>query len=210
MSGGRQTKVRRQGVLNNVLTFLWASQLCGFEGQRGVFMCNQVSTHYELSFISLCCHWPVNGTSRLELSRNKGEEWKKLKWHLSVRPTQREHRSVSLQRNKMNHEKWDIVRFLKLEEWLYYVWVFFLFLFDAIFVCCIHSATPLQSHHTIGTNENRADEAGDTDWTRVTDKWPHPRADACKMADGVMQRPDREGSWVKWALFFHEGGGQFW
>lgn len=207
MSGGRQTKVRRQGVLDNVLTFLRA---CGFEGQRGVFMWNQVSTHYELSFTSLCCHWPVNGTSRLELSRNKGEEWKKLKWYLSIRPTQREHRSVSLQRNKMNHEKWDIVRFLKLEDWLYYV-CFFFFLMPFLSVAF---TLQLHSNHitgrTIGTNENRAEEAGETDWTRVTDKWPHPRADACKMADGVMQRPDREGSWVKCALFFHEGGGQLW
>lgn len=60
--------------------------------------------------------------------------------------------------------------------------------------------TWLQSHHQA--------TAEGSDWTKLTDMRPRPRPDSRVMADEVIQRPDRDASWVKCALFPREGGGQ--
>lgn len=205
MSGGRQTKVRQRGVLDNVLTFLWDSQLCGFEGQRGVFMWNHVSTHYELSFPSLHCHWPVNGTSRPELSWNKGEEWKKCR--LSVRRTQRATPSASLQQNRMNREKWDIVRFLRLrDDNMSGLLVGF---FSPL--CLLHLlCDAIQSRHWAQSQHQSQPVSHSGGFWLDKNVWHRPRPDTRNMADEVIQSPDRDALWVKCALFRRGGGGQLW
>ena len=61
----------------------------------------------------------------------------------------------------------------------------------------------------LSTNHSHLVTAEDSDWTKVTDVWPACGQTLTSWRTGVIQRPDRDASWVKCVLFFR-GGGQLW
>lgn len=194
MSGGRQTKVRQWGVLDNVLTFLWASQLCGFEGQWGVFMWNQVSTHYELGITSLHCQWPVNRTSRPVVTK----QWCRVK--KKVVPERKANAAGKPKcfspAKRMNHKKWGIVRFHRLRDWGCITSVLGFFFLPLCLLCSLYNSTPITSPGSVSAPVTASQLL---QRILIGQKWP-----ICDLASSQTSASWRTGSY-KGQIVMHLG-----
>lgn len=103
----------------------------------------------------------------------------------------------------MNHEKWDIA-FSDLE--IDHVLSFLPLMLD---VFALQRYSNRITMLCLRTSHSLSATAKDSHWTKVTNMWPHPQPDTHIMVDEVIQRPDRDASWVKRVLFY-QGGRQLW